>query len=52
MPAQVQARFLSPYTLSTRPTAGQNFEARVHGAGKAASEDEGYPVAGEHEFAL
>src|SRR5947208_1430874 len=31
-----QIRFLSPYALSTRATAGQNLKSRVHGAGNAA----------------
>src|SRR5712671_4871224 len=31
-----QMRFLSPYALSTRATAGQNLKSRVQGAGNAA----------------
>ena len=35
-----QNRFLSPYTPSIRPTAGQNLFSRVHGAGNAANSRE------------
>jgi len=33
---QEQKRFLSPHTLSMRPTLGQNLCSRSHGAGNAA----------------
>src|SRR5690349_5990695 len=36
MPMQEQTRLRSPYTLSTRPTLGQNLLARVKRSGKAA----------------
>jgi hypothetical protein len=40
----VQTRFRSPYTLSIRPTVGQNLvEELTHGAGKA-EEDSGEAV--------